>query len=234
MSNSLWPHGLQYAKLLSFTISQSLLKFMSMELVMPSKHPILCHSLLVLPSIFPSIRVFSNELALCNRWPKYWSFSFSNSLSNECSGLISFRIDWFGLFAVQGTHAPGFEHRRLYLTIESRFIWLQILGFWHVKMLISNNCWSTSPQPNFYRGGRESILREDPDFMIPYLRYCRKLGLRGWSCSRSQASPWGRVPNVGPWLHAQNNSRMSWSKVRADLKQIYSGRNTFHRQCGSS
>ena len=75
----------------------------SIELVIPSNHLILCRPLLLLPSIFPSIRVFSNELALCIRWPKYWSFSFSISPSSECSGLISFRIDWFDLLAVQGT-----------------------------------------------------------------------------------------------------------------------------------
>ena len=76
---------------------------MSIESVMPSKHLVLCHPLLLLPSIFPSIRVFSNELSLCIRWSKYWSFSFSISLSSEYSGLISFRIDWFDLLAVQGT-----------------------------------------------------------------------------------------------------------------------------------
>ena len=83
--------------------SQSLPKLMSIESVMPSNHFILCHPLLLLPSIFPSIRVFSNESALCIRWPKYWSFSFSISPSDEYSGLISFRIDWLDLFAVQGT-----------------------------------------------------------------------------------------------------------------------------------
>ena len=88
---------------LSFTISQNLLKLISIESVMPSNHLILCCPLLFLPSIFPSIRVFSNESGLCVRWPKYWSFSFSISLSNEHSGLISFRIDWFDLLAVQGT-----------------------------------------------------------------------------------------------------------------------------------
>ena len=79
---------------LSFTISLSLLKLMSIESVIPFNHLILCHPLLLLPSIFPSIRVFSNESALCIRWPKYWSFSFSTSPSNEYLGLISFRIDW--------------------------------------------------------------------------------------------------------------------------------------------
>ena len=88
---------------LSLTISWSLLKLMSIESVMPSHHLILCHPLHLLPSIFPSIRFFSNELVLCIRWPKYWSFSFSISPSNEYSGLISFRIDWFDLLAVQGT-----------------------------------------------------------------------------------------------------------------------------------
>ena len=88
---------------LSFTISQSLLKLMSMMLVMPSNHLILCHPFLLLPSIFPSIRVFSNESALHIRWPNYWSFSFSISPSDEYSGLISFRMDWFDLLAVQGT-----------------------------------------------------------------------------------------------------------------------------------
>ena len=88
---------------LSITNSQSLLKFTSIELVMPSNHLILCHSLLLLPSIFPSIRAFSNESALCIRWPKYCSFNFSISPSNEYSGLISFRIDWLDLLAVQRT-----------------------------------------------------------------------------------------------------------------------------------
>ena len=87
----------------SSIISQSLLKFMSIELVMLSNHLILFHPLLLLPSIFPIIRVFSNYSALCIRWPKYWSFSFSISPSNEYSGLISFRIDWLDLLAVQGT-----------------------------------------------------------------------------------------------------------------------------------
>ena len=88
---------------LSITNSQGLLKLMSIESVMPSNNLILCHPLLLLPSMFPSIRVFSDESALCIRWPKYWSISFSISTSNEYSGLISFRTDWFDLLAVQGT-----------------------------------------------------------------------------------------------------------------------------------
>ena len=88
---------------LSITISQSLLKLTSIVLVMPSNHLVLCYLLLLLPSIFTSTRVFSNELALCIRWSKDWSFSFSISPSNEYSGLISFRIDWFDLLEVHGT-----------------------------------------------------------------------------------------------------------------------------------
>ena len=88
---------------LSSTISWRLLKFMSIEPVMPSSHLILCHPLLLLPSIFPSIRVFSNESAVRIRWPKYWSFRFNISPFNEYSGLISFSLNWFDLLAVQGT-----------------------------------------------------------------------------------------------------------------------------------
>ena len=95
---------------LSITNSQSLLRLMSIELVMPSNHLILCCHLLLPPSIFPSIRVFSNESVLCIRWPKYWSFSFSMSPSNEYSGLISFRMDWFNLLAVQETLKSLLQH----------------------------------------------------------------------------------------------------------------------------
>ena len=95
---------------LSITISRSLLKLMSIESVMPSNHLILCHPLLLLPSVFPSIRVFSNESVLHIRWPKYWSFSFSISPSSEYSGLISFRMDWLDLLAVQGTLKSLLQH----------------------------------------------------------------------------------------------------------------------------
>ena len=96
---------------LSSTISQNLLKLMSTESIMPSNYLILCRPLLLQPSIFPSIRVFSNESALSTRWPKYWSFSFSISPSNEYSGLISFRIDWFDLLAVQRTLKSLLQHQ---------------------------------------------------------------------------------------------------------------------------
>ena len=112
MSDSATPWTAAHQASLSITNSQSLLKLMSIESVMPSNHLILCHPLLP-PSIFPSIRVFSNESVLHIMWPKYWSFSFSISPSNEYSGLISFRIDWLDLLAVQGTQesspTPQFE-----------------------------------------------------------------------------------------------------------------------------
>ena len=95
---------------LSFIISLSLFKRMFIELMMPSRHLILCHPLLLLPSILSIIRIFSNKSALCIRWPKYWSFSFSISTSNECLGLTSFRIDWFHLFVVQGTLRSLLQH----------------------------------------------------------------------------------------------------------------------------
>ena len=95
---------------LSITNSRSLLKLMSMKSVMPSNHLILCHPLFLLPSIFPSIRVFSNESALCIRGPNYWSLSFSISPSNDYSVLISFRIDWLDLFAAQGTLKSLLQH----------------------------------------------------------------------------------------------------------------------------
>ena len=112
---------------LSFTISLSLLKFMSTETVMPSNHLILCHPLLLLPSIIPSIRVFANESALHIRWPKYWSFSFSISPSNEYAGLISFRIDWFDL-AVQGTFKSLLQHHSSKASIlwHSTFVMVQL------------------------------------------------------------------------------------------------------------
>ena len=95
---------------LAITNSWSLLKLMSIESVMPSNHLILCHPLLLLPSIFPSIRVFSDESVFCIRWPKFWSFSFSISPSNEHSGLIFFRMDWVDLLAVQGTLKSLLQH----------------------------------------------------------------------------------------------------------------------------
>jgi len=113
---------------LSFTISQSLLKFKSIESVTPSTHLILCCPLLLLPSIFPSIKVFSNESALCIRWPNYWSFSFNISPSTEHPGLISFRMDWLDLLAVQGTLKSLLQHHRSKASIlrHSAFFTVQL------------------------------------------------------------------------------------------------------------
>ena len=124
MSDSLQPHGHQAS--LSFTISWNLLKLTSTESMIPSNHLVLCHPLLLLPSIFPSIRIFSNESALHIRWPKYWSFSFSSS--NEYSRLISFKIDQFDLLAVQGTLKSLFQHH------SSKASVLQCSAFFMVQL----------------------------------------------------------------------------------------------------
>ena len=105
---TLWTSACQVS--LSFTISKSLLKLLSIESGVPSNHPILCHPFPLLHSIFPIIRVLSNNLALHIRWPKYWSFGFSISPSNEYSGLISFKIDWFDILSVQGTLKSLLQH----------------------------------------------------------------------------------------------------------------------------
>ena len=110
MPHSLQPHGLKHTRLPCPLLSPGVCSLMSIESVMPSYHLILCHSLLLLPSIIPSIKVLSNKLALSIRWPKYWSFNFSISPSNDYSGLISFRIDWFDLLAVQGTLRSLLQH----------------------------------------------------------------------------------------------------------------------------
>ena len=115
---------------LSLTLSWSLPKFMPIESVMPSNHLILCRALLLLPSIFPSIRVFFNELALCITWPKYWSFSFSTSPSNEYSGLISFKIDRFELLAFQ-------ETQKSYPTTQFKSINFSALSLLYGPTLIS-------------------------------------------------------------------------------------------------
>ena len=106
------PWNAAHQDSLSFTVSQSLFKLMSVKSVMPFNHLVLCPQFLLLPSIFPSIRVFTSESALCIRWPKNWIFSFSISLSNEYSGLVSFRIDWLDLLAAQGTLKSLLQHHR--------------------------------------------------------------------------------------------------------------------------
>ena len=128
MSDSLRPHGLQHTRPpCPFTISQSLLKLMSIESAMLSNHLVLCCPLLFLPSIFPSIRLFYNESALCIMWPKYWSFSFSISPSNEYPGFISFRVDWLDLLEVQGT-LKNLQHHSSKVSIlrPSAFFMIQL------------------------------------------------------------------------------------------------------------
>ena len=122
---------------LSITNSWSLLKLMFIELVMPSSHLILCHPLLLPPSIFPSIRVFSNESVLCIRWPKYWRFSFSLSPSNEYSGLISFKIDWFDLLAVQGSLKSLLQYHSI--SVLSIFL-LIVLLLSKRKIIFTKSC----------------------------------------------------------------------------------------------
>ena len=119
---TLWTAACQVS--LSITNSQSLLKLVSIESVRPSNHLILCHPLLLPPSIFSSTRVFSNESVLCIKWPKYWSFSFSISPSNEYSGLISLRIDWFDLLVIQGTLKSLLQHRSSKASIFLAFCFL--------------------------------------------------------------------------------------------------------------
>ena len=127
MSNSVTLTAARQVSL-SITNSRSLLKLMSIVSVMPSNHLILCHPLLLSPSIFPSIRVFSSESVLCIRWPKYWSFSFNISSSNEYSGMISFRMDWLDLLAVQGTLKSLLQHDSLKASV------LQRLAFFIVQL----------------------------------------------------------------------------------------------------
>ena len=136
MANFVIPWTAARQASLSINNSWSLLKLMSIESVMPSNHLILRQPLLLLPSIFPSIRVFSNELALHIRWPKYWSFSFNISASNEHSGLISFRMDWLDLLAVQGTLKSLLQHR------SSKASILQCSPFFYGPALTPiHDCW---------------------------------------------------------------------------------------------
>ena len=129
VSDSSRPHGLQHAGLpCPSPNSQSLLKLMPIDLVMPFNHLKLCHPLLLPPSVFPSIRAFSSESALQIRWPKYWNFSFNISTSNEYSGLISFRIEWLDLLVVQGTHKSLLQHHnpKASILLHSAFFIVQL------------------------------------------------------------------------------------------------------------
>ena len=145
MSDSLQPRTAAHQASLSITNSWSLLKLMSIKSVMPSNHLILCHPLLLLPSVFPSIRGFSNESALHIRWPKYWSFSLSISPSNEYSGLISFRMDWFDLLAVKGTLKSLLQHHSSEASIlqQPAFFIVQ-LSHPSIQLRTKKNCYQFS------------------------------------------------------------------------------------------
>ena len=154
---------------LSITNSQSPPKPMSIKLMMPSNHLILCHPLLLLPSVFPSIRVFSSESALRIRWPKYWSFSFSISPSNEHPGLISFRIDWLDLLTVQGTLKSLLQHhsskasilRHSHFTVIKYFIILQQIELSPTKWMIFREEEETGDFSDFI--GCKNVLRVKRD-----------------------------------------------------------------------
>ena len=160
------PWTAAYQASLSFTTSQSLHKLMSIESVMSSNHLILCHPLPLLPSAFPCIRVFSNESGLCIRWPKYWSFSFSVSPSNECSGLISFRIDWFDLLAVQGILTSLLQHHSWKAAILwcSAFFMVQLS---HLYMTTGKNI--TLTVQTFVSKVMSLLFNMLSEFVIPFL-----------------------------------------------------------------
>ena len=128
MSDSLWPYGLQHARLPCPSLFPGVCSLMSIDLVISSNHLILCPPLFLLPSIFPSIRVFSNESAFCIMWPKYWNFSFSISPYSEYLVLISFRMDWLDLLAVQGTLKSLLQHHSSEISI------LRLLAFFMVQL----------------------------------------------------------------------------------------------------
>ena len=167
------PPGCQAS--LSITNFWSLLKLMSIESVMPSNHLILCHPLLLLPSIFPSTRVFSNESVLCIRWPKYWSFSISISPSNEYSGSISFRMDWLDLLAVQGTLKSLLQH-----SWSSKASILQHSAFFIVQL--SHPYMTTGKTKDLTRGTFVGII------MSLFLICCLKV--KSLSCVRLFATSW--------------------------------------------
>ena len=180
MSDSLRPVGLQHARPSCPLPTLSLLKLMSIESVMSSNHLILCPPLLLLPPIFLSIRVFSNESALCITWPKYWSFSFNISPSNEHPGLISFRMDWLDLLGVQGTLKSLLQHHSSKASILwcSAFFTVQLS---HPYMTTRKTVVLSSLDLFPWRG--QKVL--GPYFLIPIVRWrweVRELTLNGKLC----------------------------------------------------
>ena len=152
-----WTAALQAS--LSISISQSSPKLMSIESVMPSSHLILCHTLLLLPPIPPSSRVFSTESTLCIRWPKYWSFSFNISPSNEHPGLISFRMEWLDLFAVQGTLKSLLQHH----SSQASILWCSAF-FKKNRAVFTTSCYTLLPGGS---DGKESSCNAGDLSFIP-------------------------------------------------------------------
>ena len=136
---------------------------MSFELVMPSNHLILCHPLLLLPSIFPSLRVFTKESVLHIRWPKYWSFSFNISPSSEYSGLVSFRMDWLALLAVQGTLKSLLQHHRSKASVQLYVYMTESLYCWNQQNLVN--------QPYFYKIKVKKPHQEKERYMFCFKTY---------------------------------------------------------------
>ena len=179
MSDSLQPHGLWHTRLPCPSPTPRVYSNMSTESVMPPNHLILCCSLLLLPSIFPSIRVFSNESVLGNRWPKFWSFSFSISPSKEDSGLISFRMDWLDLLAVLVTLNSLLQHHWVLINVQHTIRWvyypiLSSQGNWNLKQLNNlpkvTQAWILTPgqcecscfsRQELGRGGKNNLSYEN-------------------------------------------------------------------------
>ena len=162
MPDSATPWTAAHQASLLITNSRSLLKLMSIESVMPSNHLILCHPLLLLPSIFPSIRVFSNELVLRIRWPKYWRFSFSISRSNEYSGLTSFGMDWLDLLEVQGTLKSLLQHT----TVQKHQFFGAQLSLWSNSHI--HTCKLTiSIRPLFVKHSEAHVCHQKLDLSSP-------------------------------------------------------------------
>ena len=183
---------------LSFTISWSLHKLMCIESVMPSNHFILCHPLLLPPSIFPSIRVFSNESVLCIRWSKYWSFSFSISPSNEYSGLISCRFDWFDLLPVQGT----FKSLLQYHSSKASILWLSasfMVQLSHLYMTTGKTV--TLTRWTFVGKVMSLLFNPLSRFVIAFLPGSKRL-LLSWLQSPSAVNLDLALPKEGPTQHS--------------------------------
>ena len=202
MSDSAAPWTAAHQASLSFTISQSLLKLMSRESVMLSNHLILCHPLLLLPLIFPSIRVFSSESTLCFRWPNSWHFSFSIHSSNEYSGLISFRIEWFDLLAVQGTLKNLLQHH----SSKALILWCSAFFMVYLSHVYMNNGKTVTWTIWTFVGKVKSLLFNRPfkKSLLNLLQYCFYsifffFWLQAWWDLSSLIGDQTHTPCIGRW-----------------------------------